>query len=144
MSLRNSLKSFMLCAAVSSTMIAPMPVFADNVYVMALNTRSEDGIYRPSLRVIRNGTVTFYRSEDSTLTKEIFYNKSALSEWLATNAGLTAEESASAIFEVAPNGAPAAPTATASAEVAKPSACPAGFTLVALPGGGTACSIPRG
>lgn len=104
--LRASIKSFMLCAALASAVLSPLPAMADNVFVMVVNTRGADGIYRPALRVVRGGTVIYYRSDDPTaanpITAEILRDEAALRAWLAQNAGLTPEENNSIIIEQPP------------------------------------------
>ena len=50
-------KSLLLGTVLASTLIAPLPATAQNTYVMVVNMRSTDGVYRPAIRVVRNGQV---------------------------------------------------------------------------------------
>jgi hypothetical protein len=76
----------MLIGALLSTASFVTPATAETVAVMVLNTRGEDGIYRPALRIIRNGTVSFVTpGETSDLTNEILKNTDALNDWLDAN-----------------------------------------------------------
>lgn len=84
-SLTTPLRAVLLGALLSTASFVPAAM-AESVSVMVLNTRGEDGIYRPALRIIRNGTVTFVSPADTpSLTNEILKNEGALNEWLDAN-----------------------------------------------------------
>ncbi len=78
------IRAILLATALSTTIMAPA-AFAETVEVSILNTRGADGIYRPALRVLRGGTVTFFNSGDAGLTEDIIRDGGALNEWLGTN-----------------------------------------------------------
>lgn len=76
--------AFVLASALSTAVMAP-PAFAETVEVTILNTRGEDGIYRPALRVLRGGTVIFYNTGNAGLTEAIIRDSAALNAWLSAN-----------------------------------------------------------
>ena len=96
-------KSLLLGTVLASALIAPLPATAQNTYVMVVNMRSTDGVYRPAMRVVRNGQVFFYRTDDveaeNPLTVAILRNKAQLMTWLMENAGLTSAEADSIVIE---------------------------------------------
>ena len=96
-------KSLLLGTVLASALIAPLPATAQNTYVMVVNMRSTDGVYRPAIRVVRNGQVFFYRTDDveaeNPLTVAILRNKAQLMTWLMENAGLTSAEADSIVIE---------------------------------------------
>jgi hypothetical protein len=78
------IRAILVATAMSTAVMAP-PAFAETVEVTIMNTRGEDGIYRPALRVLRGGTVTFFNSGDAGLTEDIIRDGGALGAWLGTN-----------------------------------------------------------
>lgn len=78
------IRAILLATAMSTAVMAP-PAFAETVEVSILNTRGADGIYRPALRVMRGGTVTFFNSGDAGLTEDIIRDGGALGAWLGAN-----------------------------------------------------------
>jgi hypothetical protein len=91
-----ALKNLLLSSLLATSMIAPTTLHAETVSVMVVNVRSEDGIYRPALRVLRGGTVTFFRTDDpeaeNPLTVRTIYNQAALMTWLMEAIPATAGE----------------------------------------------------
>lgn len=78
------IRAILVATAMSTAVMAPA-AFAETVEVSILNTRGADGIYRPALRVMRGGTVTFFNSGDAGLTEEIIRDGGALGAWLGAN-----------------------------------------------------------
>lgn len=92
-----SIRALMIGAVLATASYTPAAM-AQTVSVMVLNTRSDDGVYRPALRVIRSGTVTFLTEggEGSNgLTNATLKNRAALNEWIAAN--LSADASGSPV-----------------------------------------------
>jgi len=90
------MKNLLLSSLLATSLVAPMTAYAETVSVMVVNVRSEDGIYRPALRVLRGGTVTFFRTDDTEaenpLTVRTIYNQAALMAWLMEAIPATAGE----------------------------------------------------
>ncbi len=78
------IRAILLATALSTAVMAP-PAFAETVEVTIMNTRGADGVYRPALRVMRGGTVTFFNSGDAGLTEDIIRDGGALGAWLGAN-----------------------------------------------------------
>jgi hypothetical protein len=78
------IRAILLATAMSTAVMTP-PAFAETVEVTIMNTRGADGIYRPALRVLRGGTVTFFNSGDAGLTEDIIRDGGALGAWLGAN-----------------------------------------------------------
>ena len=78
------IRAILLATALSTTIMAPA-AFAETVEVTIMNTRGADGVYRPALRVMRGGTVTFFNSGDAGLTEDIIRDGGALGAWLGAN-----------------------------------------------------------
>lgn len=82
-SLKSGLRALLIGTMLSGAAIVA-PAAAETVEVMVLNIRSEDGVFRPALRVIRGGTVTFFPAGDaaSGLTVAILRDQAQLQQWL--------------------------------------------------------------
>jgi hypothetical protein len=98
------LKNLLLSSVIATSMIAPSTATAETVNVMVVNVRSEDGVYRPALRVVRNGTVTFFRTDDTEaenpLTVGVIRNQARLMAWLMEAIPQTANETFDINIEV--------------------------------------------
>ncbi len=85
--INSAVKSLLLSGFLATSIIAPHAALAQNATALAINLRSEDGLYRPGLRVIIGGQVYFFRVNDTQtenpLTEQILRNSSALMAWLA-------------------------------------------------------------
>lgn len=111
------LKNLLLSSVIATSMIAPSTATADTVNVMVVNMRSADGVYRPALRVVRGGNVTFFRTDDTEaenpLTVSVIRNQARLMAWLMEAIPQTANETFDINIEViqsTPSEQPAAPT----------------------------------
>lgn len=115
------LKNLLLSSVIATSMIAPSTATAQTVNVMVVNMRSADGVYRPALRVVRGGNVTFFRTDDTEaenpLTVSVIRNQARLMAWLMEAIPQTANETFDINIEViqsTPSEQPAAPTPPAS------------------------------
>ena len=84
--INSAVKSLLFSGFLASSIIAPHAALAQNATALAINLRSEDGIYRPGLRVIIGGQVYFFRVNDvqteNPLTEQILRDSNALMAWL--------------------------------------------------------------
>ncbi len=122
------LRSALICGLIASASLTPTISFAENVDVMVLNIRGNDGIYRPALRVIRGGSVVFIPAGTQGLTEAILYDRGALLDYLVANV-IPSQAGDEVIFAItvikadpppAPTPTPPAPTPTPPAPTPTP------------------------
>lgn len=83
---KSVLKTLLLSSVIAGALIT-QAAHAETAAVTIVNVRSEDGVYRPALRVVRGGTITLFRTDDpnaqNPLTVAILRNRALLQAWLA-------------------------------------------------------------
>lgn len=83
---KSVLKTLLLSSVIAGALIT-QAAHAETAAVTIVNVRSEDGVYRPALRVVRGGTITLFRTDDpnaqNPLTVAILRNRALLRAWLA-------------------------------------------------------------
>ena len=82
------LKALLLSSFLATSLITPTAASAENIYVMIVNARGDDGVYYPALRVVRGGTVFLFRVgetvDGSPLNIATLRNRDQLIAWLNT------------------------------------------------------------